>query len=681
MVYYLLMLVVLVLAYPLLEHKPSIAKKFCYVMVVFVCMLYISILRYGLGNDYYSYIYHFNIIHDTPWSNIFGINFEPGFVILNKIISLFTTDTNILYAIYAIIILLPMAYIIFRYSENIWLSTVMFISLTFFYCTLSFIRQSIAFAIIFLAYKYFIKRNHVMVLVFIFIASLFHSTVIVLIPLYILAVTVKLTWKSLTVYGVLTLLVYLFSVNIIDLAVKILPQYERYTELDFITSGFNPIYIITPAVILAVALFAHFTGYGKAFPKKSSMFTSFAVFSFIIWLMSTKHFVIERFSMYPYLFMIMFIPSIVNYYRQRLGAYMYARKHPVPVGEGFIPDSSIADPEKVNMGEAEVIRATRDEESEKILAEIMAEDNETGINPKENKDADISEETLSDKEDSARSIADMIADNVSKAVSTSDTDEYYNDKDKAEEYKEKDKKDKLPEKEKWQPQNYKFRKTGIASLDFIRHPITIYAAVLAVVLGINLWYNYFGLNVSSFLNSSSNSFHGVMPYKSIYHGYMEWTLSLENPADKDRLLRNEEDLLTYLYRIKENENYTVIISSKGDATSGLNTGVRGIIRSLGLSKFNHMSSSDNYIAVITSGKVVYENVSKDTLTYNTDILGFKAKISSSGNESKIIIGNKDFSRNGSGINIVVLDNNTRQIVDKVNFKTYYVMLTAIRQTS
>ncbi len=655
------------LAYPLLEHKPSIAKKFCYVMVVFVCMLYISILRYGLGNDYYSYIYHFNVINSLPWSNIFNIDFEPGFVIMDKLIGMFTTDSNILYAIYAVIILLPTAYIIFRYSENIWLSTVMFISLTFFYCSLSFIRQSIALSIVFLAYKYFVQRKHFMVLLFIFFACLFHSTVVILIPVYLLSVLIKPTWKSLTVYGVLTLLLYLFSMDVINLAVRILPQYERYTQLSFITQGFNIIYIIVPGIIFAVALFAHFTGYGKAYPMKSALFTNFAMFNFIIWLMSTKHFVIERFSMYPYLFLIMFIPSVVNFYRQRVGAYIYNKRHPVAEGEGFIPDSSVADPERVNMAEAEVIRATRDEDEEKILAEIMAEDSGVPNTDDESEyDEYDGEEGELPQDDGAKSIADRIAENVSQTISAQE--ENY-----SEEYD-----DGLSEEERWQPQHYEFRRTGKKLLDIIRHPVTVYAFVLTLVLGVNLWYNYFGLNVDKFLNASSSSFHGVMPYRSIFPGYMEWSLSLEKAEDKDNLLRAEGNLLSYLYRLKENENYTAVISSRGDAVSGLNTGVRGIIKNLGMNKFNQMSSTKNYIAIIKSGKVEYEETSADTLTYDKDILGHKIKITSSREKSEIFIDDKDCSENGRGINIVVLNNSTGEVVDRITFKTYYVMLTGLR---
>lgn len=176
-VYLILMALVLVLAYPLIEHKPNVVKKLCYVIVTFGAMYLISVFRYGLGNDYYSYIYIFWNIKNAPGLSIFNYGYEPGFTIVTKLISMFTADVNIMYAVYALLILIPTAYAIFRYSENIWMSTMMFISLTFFYCSLSFIRQSIAFAIILCAYRFMKERNHFMVLLFIFLACLFHSTV------------------------------------------------------------------------------------------------------------------------------------------------------------------------------------------------------------------------------------------------------------------------------------------------------------------------------------------------------------------------------------------------------------------------------------------------------------------------------------------------------------------------
>ena len=84
-VYLILMALVLVLAYPLIEHKPNVVKKLCYVIVTFGAMYLISVFRYGLGNDYYSYIYIFWTIKNAPGLSIFNYGYEPGFTIVTKL--------------------------------------------------------------------------------------------------------------------------------------------------------------------------------------------------------------------------------------------------------------------------------------------------------------------------------------------------------------------------------------------------------------------------------------------------------------------------------------------------------------------------------------------------------------------------------------------------------------------
>ena len=333
-IYLILMAVVVLLGIPLIEYKPTLMKKCIYITVVFAFMLYITFFRYGLGNDYYSYIYIMRQVDSASFLEIFSLGYETGFIILTKLITIFTTNTDILFMIYGLVILLPTAYAIFRYSENLWMSTMLFISLTFFYCSLNFIRQSIAFAIILLAYRHFKEGNHFRVMLFIFLASLFHSTVIVLIPIYLLAVAIRVTKLSVAIYGLFFAIIYFFSWQILDIAIVILPQYKNYINLDFIQNGFNPVYIILPTIVMLLALAAHFTGYGKAYPKESSIFTSFAMYNFFIWLISTKHFVLERFSMYVYIMMIFFLPSIATYYRKRLQIYLHERKAQKAYAEG-----------------------------------------------------------------------------------------------------------------------------------------------------------------------------------------------------------------------------------------------------------------------------------------------------------------------------------------------------------
>lgn len=667
-VYLILMAIVLVLAYPLIERKPSIGKKLCYVIVTFAAMYLISIFRYGLGNDYYSYIYIFRNIQDSSGLAIFNLGYEPAFTVITKLISLFTSNINVLYAIYALLILVPTAYAIFRYSENIWMSTMMFISLTFFYCSLSFIRQSIAFAVILCAYKYVKERNHFKVLLFIFIACLFHSTVIVMIPIYLIAAFVKPTKITVPIYGVITALVYFLSWPILRLAVLILPQYKGYLDLNFITQGYKPVYLIVPAIIAALAIAAHFTGYGKAYPKQSSIFTNFAIFNFIIWFIATKHFVIERFSMYIYILMIMFIPSIARYYMNCAKVYLAKKKDPEAVvvfdktvdevlaekksANGVEPaQESIS---KTTAEDADVPLSEEEAEKQRILAEIMAEDAEENIP----EDTDITEEEDSELLTEEMTETDEPEENAvytkRKPGSALNWD--------------------VAGDERYLAENREFKSRSNKFLQFISRPVTIFAAFMVVVVASNLWYNYFGLTVSQ------KGFHGVMPYKSTIPAYTELMLSTEDKDNKNELLRDEENFLNYMYRLKENDNYSVIISAKGDTVGGLNDGARSALKELGLVKLADAESANRYVAVIEGGKVTREEISDsaDIDTGEFRVLGFKTHVISTQRTSTIQMGKKDFSLNERGMNIVVLDNTTKKIVDKVRFKTYYVMLTATR---
>ncbi len=667
-VYLILMAIVLVLAYPLIERKPSIGKKLCYVIVTFAAMYLISIFRYGLGNDYYSYIYIFRNIQDSSGLAIFNLGYEPAFTVITKLISLFTSNINVLYAIYALLILVPTAYAIFRYSENIWMSTMMFISLTFFYCSLSFIRQSIAFAVILCAYKYVKERNHFKVLLFIFIACLFHSTVIVMIPIYLIAAFVKPTKITVPIYGVITALVYFLSWPILRLAVLILPQYKGYLDLNFITQGYKPVYLIVPAIIAALAIAAHFTGYGKAYPKQSSIFTNFAIFNFIIWFIATKHFVIERFSMYIYIFMIMFIPSIARYYMNCAKVYFAKKKDPEAVvvfdktvdevlaekksADGVEPaQESIS---KITAEEADVPLSEEEAEKQRILAEIMAEDAEENIP----EDTDITEE-----ED-----PELLTEEMTETDEPEENAVYTKRKPGSALNWD------VAGDERYLAENREFKNRSNKFLQFISRPVTIFAAFMVVVVASNLWYNYFGLTVSQ------KGFHGVMPYKSTIPAYTELMLSTEDKDNKNELLRDEENFLNYMYRLKENDNYSVIISARGDTVGGLNDGARSALKELGLVKLAKAESADRYVAVIEGGKVTREEISDsaDIDTGEFRVLGFKTHVISTQRTSTIQMGKKNFSLNERGMNIVVLDNTTKKIVDKVRFKTYYVMLTATR---
>ena len=126
-IYIILFAVAVILGLILLKKDPTPVKKTVYVAVMFVLLYFVSVFRYGMGNDYFSYIRIFNEISSTGWDGVFSGKYEPLFALLTKLISCVTQSPEVMYAIYAVLILAPVAFAIRKYSDNVWLSVAVYL--------------------------------------------------------------------------------------------------------------------------------------------------------------------------------------------------------------------------------------------------------------------------------------------------------------------------------------------------------------------------------------------------------------------------------------------------------------------------------------------------------------------------------------------------------------------------
>ena len=108
-VYLILLAVIAVTGIFLTEIKPNKVKRIIYVSVVFLSLILLSAFRYGIGNDYFSYINTFQLINEinTPHPTQGEISYEPLFTLLTRFIGLFTQNTEVYTAIYSICALVP----------------------------------------------------------------------------------------------------------------------------------------------------------------------------------------------------------------------------------------------------------------------------------------------------------------------------------------------------------------------------------------------------------------------------------------------------------------------------------------------------------------------------------------------------------------------------------------------
>lgn len=111
---------------------------------------------------------------------------EPGYIILNKLIGLFTDDIIVFYGIVAVITLIPQFIFIQRYSTLTGLALVLFTALGFHEFSMSILRQALALSVYVWGFKYISERRFWKYAFFVLLAFCFHRTAAITIFLYFL---------------------------------------------------------------------------------------------------------------------------------------------------------------------------------------------------------------------------------------------------------------------------------------------------------------------------------------------------------------------------------------------------------------------------------------------------------------------------------------------------------------
>jgi len=161
-------------------YQQSRKKKFVFLsMLITVSWLIMHDgLRWGIGTDWVPYYTFFSNSLVQPNAG----NFEVGFVWLNKIVRYFTSNYSIFLVIHAIVVYCLISRTVQNYSVHPLFSMFVFYCLMVPFLGMS--RQYIALAICFVSIQYISSRNPIRFLLCIFLALLFHRSVLLFIPAY-----------------------------------------------------------------------------------------------------------------------------------------------------------------------------------------------------------------------------------------------------------------------------------------------------------------------------------------------------------------------------------------------------------------------------------------------------------------------------------------------------------------
>lgn len=280
--------------------------KLWFLLLSFGQMFLLVWARYRVGFDYDMYAKGFVIMSREGFSTLSYLDWEPGFVVFTKLMGLLTNSIPVYMGVIAALCLFSWGFFFYRYSPNVWLSTVLFVNLYFLYFNMNFLRQAIAVAITLFAWPFLKNRKFWPFLGLVLLASLFHTTALILLPVYAL-VRLRPGTGQLLLYGYALLFFYISSEGILNLLTMVF--HEEYANSIFL-QGVSVFYVVAPVVLLALLLL-----YQKrmlAHAEENRYLIGLVFFGVFCLVMMSRHAILERLSYYAFAYVMIAIPALLE---------------------------------------------------------------------------------------------------------------------------------------------------------------------------------------------------------------------------------------------------------------------------------------------------------------------------------------------------------------------------------
>lgn len=300
MTFYLVLLSSLMTVGILLKHFfEDITDDIIFVGLSFFTLSIVSAIRFDVGLDYlYIYTPAFNKIANSSFNEVFfdEQRHEFGYVLLQYLVTLFTDDFRAIFFVTTIIIIGLVCLFYYKYAYNNVMAIYLFTCFGLFYSSMNFIRQNIAAILVSFAFLQIKEKNLINYCLLIFLAGLFHKSAFFLLPFYFI-LQIKLNLIIFAIYSLITGLICVFSGNILYFAVEtFFPWYLDSVSINFIELGIAWYYLIIPVTsFIFLFVFQHFFCNVN---ETNYILVNTSFFYMFFFILGTKYFIIERFSIF-----------------------------------------------------------------------------------------------------------------------------------------------------------------------------------------------------------------------------------------------------------------------------------------------------------------------------------------------------------------------------------------------
>lgn len=225
-----------------------------YIAGIFAVLFIVSALRFDIGNDYAQY----TLTAHEAYVGGYVVT-ETGFNLLVKAVYTLLGQEyyEVIFAIFAFATLLLFLRSFYRDSVDFSQSFFLFMMLGLYFQTFNTVRYYFALSVALCSMRYVLEKDYIRFVFFILLAALFHKSVLLVIPVYLIA---TFAWKRwVFVLGVLTGAVcYAGQGLILRLALLLYPSYKNTIYLEGGMSLTSVVRIF--AVLVLYLWFMHYMG-------------------------------------------------------------------------------------------------------------------------------------------------------------------------------------------------------------------------------------------------------------------------------------------------------------------------------------------------------------------------------------------------------------------------------------
>lgn len=314
MLLYIIILILIILLGAVLHKKGD--KKLFFVIITFFVLTVLSAIRgKDVGIDTHLYYNFYKNVTGFDYAQLLDVRYEIGFSIVCKILNNIFKNPQFLLFISSIFINYAVFRFIYKNSDNVYISTLLYVTFNLYFSTMNIMRQSIAMAIVLLGYEYLKNDKNVKFILTVFAASLFHTSALVSLIMIFLK-KLKVSRKNVLSFLIISIFMFVFGEPIFEYLANISPRLQEYVGTNFAKGNYFAALI---NFLIYVFVFLYGLLYINSKNDNKNLFGIISVLP-VIASLSMKVKIFERIIPYFSIFIIIWIPYFIsksNNYKKR----------------------------------------------------------------------------------------------------------------------------------------------------------------------------------------------------------------------------------------------------------------------------------------------------------------------------------------------------------------------------